>query len=77
MRNVEIKVLGIIDEQWEQCFSDLKIHPLESGETLLSGVVQDQAALYGIIAHLRDIGLQLVSVNSEEIDTGEGPGHAG
>lgn len=71
MRNVEIKVIGIIDEAWEQWFNGLKIHALESGETILSGTVQDQAALYGIIARLRDLGLQLVSVNSEDVDAGK------
>ena len=70
MRIVEVKVKGTINEEWGQWFSGLKIQALESGETLISGTVQDQAALYGLIARLRDLGLQLVSVNSEEIDSG-------
>jgi hypothetical protein len=38
------------------------------GETVLTGVVADQAALYGIISRLRDLGLQLTSVSSKEIE---------
>lgn len=65
---VEVKVKGVLQEEWGQWFSGMQVHTLESGETLLSGLVQDQAALYGLIARLRDLGLQLVSVNSEELD---------
>jgi len=71
MRNVEIKIQGIIDEECEQWFSGLKIHALESGDTILSGTVQDQAALCGIIARLRYLGLQFISVNSDDINAGE------
>ncbi len=68
---VEVKVKGVLKDEWGQWFSGMQVREQESGETLLCGTVQDQAALYGIIARLRDIGLQLVSVNSEEIDTRE------
>jgi len=71
MRSVEIKINGVINEEWGQWFSGLNIHALESGETILSGTVQDQAALYGFIARLRDLGLQLISIHSEELDQGE------
>ena len=33
-------------------------------ETILTGIVADQAALNGIISRLRDLGLQLSSVSS-------------
>jgi hypothetical protein len=65
---VEVKVKGTLQEAWEQWFCGMQVHALESGETLLIGTVQDQAALYGLIARLRDLGLQLVSVNSDELD---------
>ncbi|MBN1975985.1 MAG: hypothetical protein JW918_01180 [Anaerolineae bacterium] len=38
----------------------------DQGETVLSGAVADESALYGLIARLRDLGLALVSVDSEE-----------
>jgi len=35
----------------------------DNGETLLSGPVVDQAALYGLLRRARDLGMSLVSVN--------------
>ncbi len=35
------------------------------GETLLKGQVRDHAELYGLIAKLRDLGLQLVSIHTD------------
>jgi hypothetical protein len=35
----------------------------ELKQTLLSGSVQDQAELYGLIAKLRDLGVKLLSIN--------------
>ncbi len=63
MQHIEIRVQGRIDEHWSRWFEDLKITHSESGETVLTGPVRDQAALYGLIAKLRDLGLPLRSVN--------------
>jgi len=65
MLNVEIRVRGQIDEQWTNWFEDLTLSHSE-GVTVLTGTVQDQSALYGLLAKLRDLGLPLVSVSSEE-----------
>jgi len=66
MLNIEIRVKGQIDERWSGWFEDLAVtHPTQD-ETLLSGAVVDQAALYGLLTKLRDLGLPLVSVNSED-----------
>jgi len=37
-----------------------------SGETVLSGLVVDQAALHGLLACVRDLGLTLLSVSRVE-----------
>ena len=37
-------------------------------ETVLTGLVADQAALYGTISRLRDLGLQLISVDSKKTE---------
>ncbi len=64
MPRVEIRVKGQLDERWSAWFDSLTItHPV-AGETVLLGVVQDQAALYGVLARLRDLGLSLLSVDS-------------
>ena len=63
MEHVEIRINGQIDEQWSAWFEGLKITHMELNETVLTGPVRDQAALYGLIAKLRDLGLSLRSVN--------------
>ena len=59
MMHVEIRVQGQIDEQWSAWFDDMKIIHLDPDETLLTGIVRDQAALYGLVSKLRDLGLLL------------------
>ena len=67
MQHIEIRVKGHINQQWSEWFGGLTINHSDPDETVLTGFVPDQAALYGIIARLRDLGLQLTSVSSEEI----------
>ncbi len=66
MRAVRIRVGGCIDEQWSNWLAGLTITHAEEGETILSGEVIDQAALYGVLSMLRDLGLPLLSVDSAE-----------
>ncbi len=62
MEHVEIRVKGQLDEHWSDWFSGFTITRNEQGETLLTGSVVDQAALYGMLSKVRDLGLQLISV---------------
>ena len=75
MEHVEIRVKGQIDRRWSDWFDGLTISHSGTGETVLTGVVPDQAALYGIISRLRDLGLELASMNIQEIKENwhEGP----
>ncbi|MBN1937415.1 MAG: hypothetical protein JW934_22350 [Anaerolineae bacterium] len=57
----QIRVQGVISGQWAEWFG-LEIMPLANGEMLLSGLVNDQAALHGILAKIRDLNLPLISV---------------
>ena len=66
MQKVEIRVKGLMDENWSEWFQDFEVLPGNEDETLMVGEVKDQAALYGLIAKMRDLGLTLLSVN--EID---------
>jgi len=68
MRTVEIRVKGCIDEHWSAWFAGLSITHTGQDETILSGVVVDQAALYGVLSMLRDLGLPLLSVAGAESD---------
>jgi hypothetical protein len=69
MQNVEIRVKGQIDQHWSDWFDDLTVTHTDQNETFLTGPIVDQAALHGLLAKLRDLGLPIVSVNlSEEAD---------
>ena len=68
MLKVEIHFKGQITAQWSEWFGGLTVsHSNDREATVLSGLVADSSALYGIIARLRDLGLQLTSVKSEEM----------
>ncbi len=65
MQSVEITIKGLIDEHCSEWFEGLEISYLSGGEMMLKGQVHDHAELYGLIAKLRDLGLQLVSVHTD------------
>ena len=58
----EIVVKGKLDSRWSRWFADLQIIPQPDGNTLLTGLIPDQAALYGVISRMRDLGIVLISV---------------
>ena len=62
-RIYQIRLQGALDSHWAEWFEGLSITPTENGETLLTGPVADQAALYGVLKKVRDVGLPLLSVN--------------
>ena len=62
----EIRVKGVLDQQWRDWFDGLSITPQDDGQTLLSGRVADQAALHGVLAKIRDLGLPLLLVRRIE-----------
>ncbi len=62
MQEIEIRIKGLIDRDWSVWVSDLTTTHTVEGETILAGSVQDQAALYGLLSRLSDLGLQLNSV---------------
>ena len=62
----EIRIKGHLGSQWTDWFEGLTITLEEDGDTLLTGPVIDQAALYGLLKKVRDLGLPLVSVSPLE-----------
>ncbi len=58
----EIRVKGHLSTDWSGWFTGLSIRQEADGETVLSGTL-DQAALHGVLAKVRDLGLVLVAVN--------------
>ena len=66
MQQVGIRIEGHLDQSWADWLDGFTLAHTEEGETILTGEVKDQAALYGLIAKLRDLGVKLISVNSGE-----------
>jgi hypothetical protein len=58
----EIFVRGHLDPRWSDWFEGFAITLKDSGETRFSGPIVDQAALFGLLMKVRDLGLPLVSV---------------
>jgi hypothetical protein len=69
--NYQIKVRGHLDPKWRDWFDGFSIEPQANDETLLTGAVEDQAALHGILAKIRDLGLSLLMVNLLEHEPNE------
>lgn len=62
-----IRVKGHLDLHWAEWFDGLAITHEANGETLLSGPVIDQAALYGLLLKIHNLNLTLLSVNRVEL----------
>ena len=58
----EIRVEGMLDECWSDWFDGMHITSHTDGVTAIVGAVTDQAALQGLLAKVRDLGLPLISV---------------
>ena len=58
----EIVVLEKLDTRWSRWFAGMQITPQPDGNVLLTGLLPDQAALYGVISRMRDLGMVLISV---------------
>ena len=67
MEQVVILIKGHIDRDWSDWLGKLAINHTDDGNTLLSGPIRDQAALYGLLSQLSNLGLHLISVTSESI----------
>jgi len=60
-----IRIKGHLDTFWQEWFENLVISHEGDGTTLLSGPIRDQAALYGILFKMRDLGLTLISLEAK------------
>ena len=58
----EIRLKGHLDTRWVGQFAGMSFTHASDGTTILAGPVVDQAALYGLLRQVRDLGLPLVSV---------------
>lgn len=65
-----IRVKGHLGSRWSEWFSGLTITVEPDGETLLSGRIVDQAALYSLLDRVQRLGLELLAVNRIEPPAG-------
>jgi len=59
----QLRVDGHIDDHWATWFDNLTLTHESDGTTTLRGSVPDQAALHGLLAKVRDLGVPLISVD--------------
>ena len=63
----EISLQGHLDERWATRFEGMRVKNSLDQQgfpiTVLSGMISDQAALHGVIAKIRDIGIPVISVS--------------
>ena len=64
----EIRVNGVLGSGWSAWFDGLQVTSDERGQTTIAGPVTDQAALHGVLAKIRDLGLELLSVRRTDPD---------
>jgi hypothetical protein len=69
----EIRLKGHLQDRWAAWFEGLTITREDNGETLLAGLVTDQAALHGLLRRVRDLGLPLLSVMRVDPKQAQGP----
>lgn len=63
-----VRIKGTLDHGWSEWFEGFAIIPQADDETLLAGMVADQADLYGLLKKVFDLGFVLVMVQRD-------PGH--
>jgi hypothetical protein len=59
----EIRVEGHLSDRWSGWFDGLAICLEPNGETIMSGPLSDQAALFGVLTKIHALNLVLISVN--------------
>lgn len=61
----QIRIEGRLHERWTRRFEDFRVEELDDGNTSISGIM-DQAALHGLLNRIRDLGLELISVERQK-----------
>jgi len=61
-----IQVEGVLDSAWSEWLDGMSLSQEPEGVSVLAGYVRDQAELFGLLVKVRDLGLNLISVNRVE-----------
>jgi hypothetical protein len=69
--HIEIIVKETLSGRWALWFEESNLEELECGSTRISGDIPDQSSLHGLLERIRDLNLNLVSVQVHTIDSAE------
>ena len=64
--HISIRIKGHLDQGWQPWLEGLQIRHEPDGTTVLTGLLKDQPALYGILIKLNQLSLSLLSLQSSE-----------
>ena len=64
--HISIRIRGHLDPSWQDYLEGLEIMQEADGTTRLSGVLQDQSALYGVLNMMSQLNLTLLSLKRSE-----------
>ena len=70
----QIHVKGHVDRHWAAWFDGLGLTYHDDGTTTLVVPLSDQAAFYGLILKLRDLGVTVLSINKVKTGSEDDPG---
>ena len=62
-----IVVNGRLDERWLRWFEGHTVDYLDDGQTVIVLTDVDQPALFGVLNRIRDLGLELISVQKDDV----------
>ena len=68
-----IRIKGHLDPSWQEWFEGLEIVHEVEGTSKLSGALRDQAALHGVLAKMRGLGLAVLALETSEVSSAEDP----
>jgi hypothetical protein len=68
-----ISVRGRLTKRLESAFDGMTLKPGKTTTTLV-GQIQDQSHLYGLLDRVRELGLELISVQPQPSPTPDMPG---
>lgn len=66
--SVQVRTKSMLPHWLEDYFGELRVIHEEDGSSILTGQLQDMAAVYGLILRLRDSGISLCSIEIGQCD---------
>ena len=70
--HISIRIQGHLDPSWQEWLENLQIVHEDGGTSRLSGLLPDQAALYGVLQKIDRLSLTLLLLERSEMPPEEG-----